>query len=55
MCVEATNTDSPNGSEESSDGLYDEYTLVYFMFNNNKQILNSFNGNIIVSKMILWL
>ena len=42
------NTDSPHGSGEASDVLYDDNPLVDFMLNNFIPIVNSFNGNIIV-------
>ena len=48
--MEATKTDSPNGSGEASDVLYDDDPLVYFMLNNFRPIVNSFNGNIIAFK-----
>ena len=53
LCVEATRTDSPHGSGESSHVLYDDYPLVYFMLNNFRPTVNSFNGNIIAFKIIL--
>ena len=53
LCVEATKNDSPHGSVEASDVLYDENPLVYLMLNNFIPILNSLNGNIIVFKMII--
>ena len=51
--VEATKTDSSHGTGEASDVLYYEYTLLYFMLNNFRQIVISFNGNIIVFKIII--
>ena len=53
LCVEATKTDSPHGSGEEYDVLYDNDTLVHIMLNNFRPIVNSFNGNIIVFKMII--
>ena len=53
LCVEAITTDSPHGSGEASDVIYDDNPLVDFMSNNFRPIVNSFNGNIIVFKMIL--
>ena len=41
-------TDSPHGSGEAYDVLYDDNHLVDFMLNNFRTILNSFNGDIIV-------
>ena len=41
-------TDSPHGSGEASDVLYDYNHLVDFMLNNFRKIVNSFNGDIIV-------
>ena len=46
--MEATKTDSPHGSVESSDVIYDEDSLVDFILNHFIPIVNSFNGNIIV-------
>ena len=51
--MEATKNDSTHGSGEASDIIYDDDILVYFMLNNFRPIVNSFNGNIIVFKMIL--
>ena len=48
LSVEATKNDSPHGSVEASDVLYDDNPLVYFMLNNFIPIVKSFNGNIIV-------
>ena len=53
VCVEAKKPDSPRGSVEASDVLYDENHLVDFMLNNFRTIVNSFNGDIIVFKIIL--
>ena len=52
LCMEATKTGSPNGSGEASDVLYDDDPLVYFMLNNFRPIVNSFNGNIIAFKWL---
>ena len=51
--MEAKKTDSPHESGESSNVLYDENTLVDFMLNNFRPIVNSFNENIIGFKIIL--
>ena len=50
MCVEAKRNDSPHGSVESSDVLYGDDPLVYFMLNNFIPTLNILNGNIIIFK-----
>ena len=53
VCVEATKTDSPHGSGEAYDVIYYDDPLVHIMLNNFRPIVNSFNGNIIVFKMII--
>ena len=53
LCVEAITTDSPHGSGEASDIIYDDNPFVAFMSHIFRPIVNSFNGNIIVFKMIL--
>ena len=48
--MEAKKTDSTHGSGEASGVTYDDNILVYFMLNNFRPIVSSFNGNIIVFK-----
>ena len=38
VCVKAKKTDSPHGSGESSDVIYDDYPLLDFMLNHLDQL-----------------
>ena len=51
LCVEAITTDSPHGSGEASDVIYDDNPLVCFTLYHFRHILSSFNVSIIVLKL----